>query len=354
MIRLPNLIAPPLGPFVKKMTSNRSVVAKSPSFRPRNGATALEYIIVAFLILVIGALISMGVLRAREGARDQLCLSRLLQLARAVEDYSEIQREYPGYSNPDQKAQTAAKSWVASTLPYLEDRLPVLAKTSDGWEINKEAGDVDPKAINRPWEDWRNALKTPLSHLVCPSEDASKLAPGACSYIASCGFPDAPEGSDRADFAANGIFLDLDRLPPLTPALVTSLDGTGFTLLLSENVQSGSWDSTEEADIGFVWAEKLAGSDSSGAPEILAINRESKGKPKGYRTARPSSQHVGGVHVVFANTRLAKIADSIDPVVYIRLCTVDDTGLKNPWNNAPIGPPIGRDTAKDGDSPASP
>jgi hypothetical protein len=118
--------------------------------------------------------------------------------------------------------------------------------------------------------------------------------------------------------------------------------------LLTENVQSGSWDSPTEPETGFVWTEKLADvslPENAGIPEIAMLNQAIHGPAKGYATTRPSSRHRGSVHVAFANSRLSKIANTIDPAVYIRLCSVDDTAMINPWTKQRIGPPIGRDEA---------
>lgn len=324
------------------------VAKMSASCRPkRSGVTALEYTFVGFLLLILVALISMGLLRARESARDQLCLRRLVLLATAVNEYELQEGGYPGYTNPSKTSQTQAISWVAATLPYLDERLPLIEATSEGWKIREKKPANAAEPPKRPWQDWKKALAQPIAQLMCPNEDAARLGhSGATSYIASCGYPDAPADQPRPDYPANGIFLDLRKLPPLTEKTVQEFDGTEFTLLLSENVQSGSWDSLKEAETGFVWTEALTNAsalEKTSIPEILAINQGLTEKPSAYRTARPSSRHVGSVHAVFANTRLSKIRSDIDPIVYIRLCTVDDTGLVNPWTQANIGPPIGRE-----------
>ncbi len=345
MIRLLILIAPRHWPFVKKMTPNRPIFGKPPMMQRRAGATVIEYAFVGFLVLVILSLVSMGVLRARESAREQLCLRRLAVLARAVNDYCDTHGYYPGYVNPDSDAQMVARSWVAATLPHLIDRLPAIDQTAEGWKFRDEEPVDGLQKPKKPWPEWKMALKQPISHLICPSDDSGKVIPGGCSFVASCGYPDAPS-ADFPDSPANGIFLDLRHLPPLTERAVQELDGTEFTLLLSENVQSGSWDSLKEEEVGFVWTEQLTGAkllEDAKIPEVFGMNRNSKGTALGYKTARPSSRHTGGVHAVFANTRLSKITNNIDPIVYIRLCSVDDRGLTNPWTKKSIGPPIGRE-----------
>lgn len=357
MIRLPILIAPRREAFVKKLTPIPCIVAKSPTPRrryPRHGATALEYAFVAFLLLIIVSLLSMGLLRARESARDQLCLRRLVLLAKAVDDFEATEGAFPGYASPSRTAQSNAISWVASTLPYLDERLPVLQPTSEGWKIREQNPAEPQPEPKKRWPDWKRALSEPIAQLICPAEDSSRLRkPAAASYVANCGYPDAPEGNENPDYAANGIFLDLRRASPLTMETVQNRDGSDFTLLLSENVQSGNWDSLEESKVGFVWTERIAKQQlpkEFSIPEILAVNQGLHLSPNGYKTARPSSRHRGAVHAAFANTRLSRIASDIDPVVYIRLCTVDDTQLINPWTEKPIGPPIGRDKAQPGAS----
>lgn len=322
--------------------------ALSPSKRyVRAGASSLEYAFVGFLLLILVSLISMGLLRARESARDQLCLRRLVLLATAVNDFEAIEGGYPGFVNPGKSPQDQPRSWVAATLPYLDERLPPIETSDDGWKIREEKPSGEQLAPKRPWREWQKAQHQAISQLICPNEVTSRIGKsGACSYVASCGYPNAPEGYDRPDYAANGIFLDLRSLPSLTQKAVQDLDGSEYTLLLSENVQAGNWDSLVESEIGFVWSERLAGVEISAefkVPEVLALNQALKGTPNGYKTARPSSYHMGGVHAVFANTRLSKIASNIDPIVYIRMCAVNDAELMNPWTKKSIGPPVGRD-----------
>lgn len=329
------------------------MVAKAPSSRRRfvhEGASSLEYAFVGFLLLILVSLISMGLLRARESARDQLCLRRLVLLATAVNDFEAIEGGYPGFVNPGKSPEDQPTSWVAATLPYLDERLPPIESSDDGWRILEERPDGEELAPKRPWKDWKKAQQQAISQLICPNEVTAKIGePGATSYVASCGYPDAPEGFDRPDYAANGLFLDLRSLPSITQRAVQDLDGTEYTLMLSENVQAGNWDSLKESEIGFVWSERLAGVEISAefkVPEVLALNQAWKGTPNGYKTARPSSHHVGGVHAVFANTRLSKIASNIDPIVYIRMCGVNDAALMNPWTKKSIGPPVGRDETR--------
>lgn len=347
MIRLPILIAPRHRAFVKKMIPNRPVFGKPPVSirRARNGATLIEYALCGFILVIILSLLSMGLLRARESAREQLCLRRLAVLAKAVDNYGETHDHYPGYANSDANAQMVDRSWVAAALPHLIDRLPAIDRAAEGWKFRSETSIEGAQAPKKPWPEWKMALHEPISHLICPSDDPAKVSPGGCSFVASCGYPDAPDAK-QPDFAANGIFLDLRKLPPLSEAKLQSFDGTEHTVLLSENMQSGTWDSQKEEEIGFVWTEQLAGIapvTGSRIPEVFGINVHSRGVGQGFKTARPSSRHQGGVHVVFANTRLSRIGSDIDPVVYIRLCTVNDGALMNPWTGKQFGPPLGRE-----------
>ena len=339
------MIAPRSWPFVKKMTHSGNKPASIARKTSRRGATAAEVAVVLLIIVVFLGLLSMWLLRTRESARDNLCRARLVALSRAVIDYADLHGGYPGYANPDESAQLKAKSWVATSLPFLVERLPTLEADSEGWEARKAPGDPSREGGDgRPWKDWTKARTQVISHLFCPADDPERLKAGNSSYVASCGYADAPESAEYADFAANGIFLDLRRLPSLSERYVVDHDGTAVTILLSENIQSGAWDSLAESDIGFIWSESLAGvelPEDVAVRDLLPLNQGKQESPRGYRTARPASHHPGGVHVVFANTRLTKLASDIDPVVYIRLCTVDDSGVANPWTGRLIGPPIG-------------
>lgn len=121
-------------------------------------------------------------------------------------------------------------------------------------------------------------------------------------------------------------------------------DGTTNTLMLSENLQAGNWWSTASNQIGFgirvvttsnqpaygatgtnlstaqpMQTEGTAfGTSTATNPDIWFINRN---LGAGTGTPRPSSQHSGGVNVIFCDGSGRFLSENLDKHVYSKLVT---------------------------------
>jgi len=140
---------------------------------------------------------------------------------------------------------------------------------------------------------------------------------------------------DRAVSNAAGVFLDGGPRPYHTN-FSDMYDGASATILLSENLDAGSWSDTNFGSIGFgarietsnrvPWHYGVLGNGQSsaikltGIPTTIAdhINSHSLGLRA---TPRPSSNHPGGVVATFCDGRTRFLSETIDSKVYRELLT---------------------------------
>ena len=146
----------------------------------RRGFTLIELLVVIAIIAVLIALLLPAVQQAREAARRSQCKNNLKQLGLAMHNYHDVFNKFPpGYvdthSNystgnpPNAFSANGAWSWGAMILPYL-DQAPIfnlLAVGNIGPDSITSTTATDATTVNR-----RNALKTPLQALLCPSDTA--------------------------------------------------------------------------------------------------------------------------------------------------------------------------------------
>jgi hypothetical protein len=316
---------------------------------PRRGLVRRDVAVIVLLLVMGLLLVFPWILHQRTDARRNQCDLRQQRLAKAILQYEQTTGGLPGYRNlqaVDRDGTRRPASWVFSTLPYLEfdDKQGV----GPYFEIAKKYGPLGgDDTRGKPPQDY-------LVALICPENLPPKPTPGWLSYVASCGLPDAePAGDFPPDWPANGIFLDRFREPvrDAYPYLVTrefliTHDDSGpqesYTLLISENVDSGLWTDTAEARIGFVWTPDRAAPRVPPVKRILRVNQRRGEGRGGIEFARPSANHVGGVMVAYASGATSFLNESVSPVVLARAMAADDAGLTWPASDEPIGPPYRR------------
>ncbi len=347
----------------------------------RRGFTLVELLVVITIISMLMALLLPAVQSARESGRRATCMNNQKQLATALLNYESSVGQYPGYAEylgptavpPATPAFDAAKnpqhdvSWIVTLFPYMEQ--------NDLW--NKWR-----KKVTTDEADLSNAGDRPavfIRLLACPSDVSTQDFAGSTStsYVVNCGQIDLPFSSTvtKPDAAANGVFFDHSstvvamELPPptgrgITAAretmsldMLTQLDGSANTLMVSENIQVANWvpltSSTPgtrrtpivEADCGFVWSLRnavLEGEDPTGTvgdptnpPTTYAINEDLGSTLSDIYHARPSSRHPGVVVATFCDGHTQVLRDNIDYKVYQHLMTPDGkkaglTGVLDP------------------------
>ncbi len=319
----------------------------------RRGFTLVELLVVIAIIGTLVALLLPAVQNARETARGNTCRNSLKQLSLAMASMDAQLKKLPGYSNelfnpngaksgtpPMFTASFARRaSWVVRAFPYMENQ-PL-------WDKWNTFGEVPPAPA--------------IEGLTCPS-DAPEI-PGQpwLSYVGNAGwaFTDTTRGSDTAEYAANGIFFDLNKNPnigpqdnretqlPLQMSMAQVIDGTTKTMMLSENLHAWYWTYGEPTSsglsndagtikdakhlFGFIWKnpppaeiERINGDKyydklSSGPPATMDAYAATPATYESY--GYPTSNHPGGVNVAFCGGQVEFIAETIDPVIYAQLMT---------------------------------
>lgn len=307
----------------------------------RNNRTAFTLVEILVVIVIISMLVAMlvpAVISARESARRASCMNRMDQAGKAIAQYEAAKGHLPGYVNRIGTARFSSVassnnlSWVVVTLEYL--------------------GRADL------WKDWRSGggSRTPveLIEVVCPSDTERRGKAGALSFAVNSGISDAPVdvteyGAAKYDQSAWGLFFDHDDSGSTAPyglpgskvvkiGLDEIADGATQTIMLSENLQAGNWDSdrlsnpptepvVKQGDVGIVWWS-TAGSFSwvSAVPDQVTINAENPSNAR--LAARPSSNHPGGVNAVFADGHSEFISDRVDYNVFRDQMISDQAGAK--------------------------
>ncbi len=299
--------------------------------RRRIGFTLVELLVVITIIGMLMALLLPAVNGAMESARALRCKNRMRQIATALINYESRFESFPGYVNsielqPGRERQT---SWMLDIFGDM-DRSNVM----DQWK-RKDLSDDD---VPRPFIDV----------LTCPSDPPLDSVGGWTSYVANAGYAEQ-------DLAGCGVFHShsplkyrdsrnrLKKLPHILSSLerVSSGDGTGTTMLITENIQASTWDATSFFVPGslppvkqgiphnvFVWLDTTQPSSTlliDGDKDAFGVND----RPT-LQTARPSSYHRGGVNVAFCDGHIIFMRNSIDYDVYARLMSTDGEDC---WKN---------------------
>jgi len=328
----------------------------------RRGFTLVELLVVITIIGMLAALLLPAVQAAREAARRAACMNNLSQLGLAAMNFESAHGRFPGYVNyigtsisgvPVDPAgiplnvvplqlETNDVSWAVVLFPYLE-QAPLWDRWSDKSAWNTDAATTENDLLLRP--------QTNLELATCPSDPPDSGLTSPMQYVANCGLPtgwsippaDPLTPGVTDDRAIAGVFhnhsSEVVESRRVRCTVSDIHDGTSNTLLFSENRQAsrvlssgvpfGGWvprnsfgtrQMPSEIEVGFLWTEGMETDCVSGG-NILSINNCDDLEPGAWRFARPSSQHPGGVNVVFADKHARFLRESIDWTVYKHLMT---------------------------------
>lgn len=318
----------------------------------------------ALMVLVLAALTLPALQQSRQSARRDTCDYRLTDLGLTTLFISELRpgKEFPGYVN-EQAVNAAGKrakiGWGFELLPYLSRQyernmdevpqgerfdplklLPGPDKFGPRQKIYATYGPLGPQEMRGRVPD------VVLPEFLCPDDprsQANKRLPWT-SYVVNCGLPDA-KGSKEfpPDWPANGVFLERfeNRGPAVatSPQFVEDHDGASFTMLLSENLDAGKWTDGEESQVGFLWSlgdDQGRHADNSA---VLYINQKRGQGDGSIRFARPSSNHAGGVLVMYCDGRTKFIDEQLDYRIYCAQMSPDGPSARQPGSNEFLKPP---------------
>ncbi len=298
---------------------------------------------VILIIALLAALLTNAVQSSREMGRRAQCLSRMRELGTVAIDFESRNNGYPGWLDPvfgpapapPQQPQRYVNSWIYQLLPALG------------------RSDLTDKSL-LPWNAASLVALNDL--LVCPT-DSEKMALRApqspTSFVCNAGRRDypTPTASLPADWRSNAVFVNRDDLPGGNPVKVEVTDasfiakgnGLAFTLLLSENLDAGTWyniipnPANETVNCVVFWPP-----DSQGQPPkpVHFINGMKDNTSTAYDLARPSSLHPGGVNMFFCGGQGRFVSDRMDYRIYCALMTPRSATAMDPGTTTLTGPTV--------------
>jgi len=314
--------------------------------RTRVGFTLVELLVVITIIGMLMALLMPAVNSVRENARRVTCANNMDQIALAMQNYVTSKGAFPGYrgnrvpDNNNNQNDNIDVSWFVAIAPQMEQTV-----IYDRWDRFDARIPVPSGKISFPLVEFA----------ICPSDPAEQITPtnnqpvSHLSYVVNAGAPDLtparPIKADRApDFSANGVFHD--ALHPLRGRVGFEMkDGASNTLMLSENNQARYWSDVDENRLAFVF--QIVEPEPTGNLLNAKINTgrttpDSAVPNNDLTMARPSSNHPGGVMVVFCDGRTIFLREDIHYRVYQQLMTPDgynptcSVPRTNPQNGQPV------------------
>jgi len=329
--------------------------------------TLVELLVVISIIGMLMALLLPAVQQAREAGRRNTCNNNLHQLGLAMQNFiTSGSGRYPGYKEPltivpDSGATVPSGvlnaqnqypvHWLVPLMPLIEKadlyrnwKRGLFIGTNNGFSgnITNYVATADPV---------QNGF---IATINCPSNPPAVTTPPPCAYVANTGMQDVANTNGLpVDWKDNGVFFDryqYDTLnvaasgtTPATPVVtmtqdfVTANDGSSNTLLFAENLDAQSYADFSkgiwEAFHGFVWSY----STNSATPPFQSQNYPmgiingqqdtTNGNSAAYvNNARPSSNHPGGVMVVFCDGHSRFLRNELDYGIY---CLIMSPNGKN-------------------------
>ncbi|NUQ62276.1 MAG: DUF1559 domain-containing protein [Pirellulales bacterium] len=348
----------------------------------RSGFTLVELLVVITIISMLMALLMPAVQSAREAARRNTCMNNQKQLSLAMLNLESAQGRFPGYREYLGNVQDAAGaeisgedssggpidkyplnvSWAVRLFPYIEQ--------NDLWGRWN-----DPK-----WEDAHSGgpAEDQLRPLVyvklfgCPSDPADSTAGNPhLAYAVNTGVWDSLYSviSGFTETTADGVFFNRGKFwntAPTTPRLdyssdltssldyLTQHDGSQYTLMLAENIQSTVWAyhygssaslpgyanpwSPWEAEIGMVWWPESGTSILTPSCAKLSACKDdqltgSTSAQVWAEHARPSAHHPGVVVVAFCDGHSQTLSTTMEYDVFRHLMTADSKKAKRTYTD---------------------
>lgn len=339
--------------------------------KPRRGFTLIELLVVISIIAVLISLVAPAVQSARRAARRTQCLNNVRNVGLAVQNFaSQNGGKLPTVhgDNGDGVGNDRFQSWPRQLL-----------RTLDQPAVDREINVIEnnPAAANLP------ATVPYLQVFTCPDDQSNFQQKGGLSYVINAGYfgpvtwgntttanlnkhtlsgSTATElydwnGNSTADkfdidfsfdmtafhrpYAYDGSGVPYSLTQRMTIDRIGVGDGTGNTLLLSENFDAGiaaasgpdanpststtggvGWLSNNDQALTFGAEYNIAtevGTPGWDYSNVSVDSRINAAKVPGNNAPRPSSNHPGSVNVIWADGHGGGLAENIDISVYARV-----------------------------------
>jgi prepilin-type N-terminal cleavage/methylation domain-containing protein/prepilin-type processing-associated H-X9-DG protein len=293
--------------------------------RNRPAFTLVELLVVIVIIAMLVGMLTPAVQVARERARRAECANNQHEIAVAIQQYESAIHRFPGYINRfGTTAITSGDTRYALSWPMVI--LPQIGR-EDLWRICRSLSTTDTVALQQ-------ATAT-MPQYVCRSAHRQDTA--ALTYVVNCGLQDlsyaqmTSAGVTTPDSASNGVFHNRYNYDAPTVTSSQIRDGASNTLMLSENVnlQQGNvnWLANTEQQVGMVFEWLDYGFPATaGTVQPTSDNRRiNRGRDGAvdYVHARPSSNHPGGVNVVYCDGHHQFLSEGIQYLTFQHLMTPD-------------------------------
>ena len=331
----------------------------------RRAFTLVEMLVVISIVVILMGILLPVLGAARGKARTRQCAQNLQQMSAGVIAFENAKARFPGSREmiATRGAGIGANKWATwniMVLPYL-DQQPIF----DLWDDPNVSIFQVPASGAPPFvEDLMPSLpiyRCPSDITLEESDPNLDNIPPDNSYVANGGLLPRP-GVDPAPYntpaayirAMNrntGVFHDLIRNPRARFLYDMLYDGAGNTIMLTENLQARWY--VFNGDVNqfgspsphlnrlstmfyFLYTSAPQLSAGQTAPttapiEEMQINGLRRTVPLRPTTARPSSEHKGGVNMAFCDRSVKFVKQSIDYHVYVALMTPRDRKADIPW-----------------------
>jgi len=295
----------------------------------RSGLSIVEIIVVLICLVLLALLILPYIQNSRESQRQVACQNRIRILATAIQlDTDERGDRLPPLTQNN-------IPWTAGLLLKIPGTESILTRVND--QPIQEQQPIHVQAFLCPngqeYETGKNCYIMNGGWGEFRVDDEDRVFEDKLHTI-NIDLNDDGEVSDEEQLlirASGPIWRADPKASTWTRQEIQALDGLSQTIVLSETQNATTWMSLDTFDLAFVVGlDRITWGD---APEQYRVTTQSLG-PYAINSSlggneghwpSPSSLHVDGVNVLFADGAFRTLSAEIDPLLYLRLMTPGGT-----------------------------